>query len=276
MKNGEASGIQIAFLIFAGLLLVVPIATFLVDLFPGSREERALLERSSPFILGVLVLTTVPPLRRRCVELLSTPIPQSKRSEVTIFALAHLCIPFAAIAAILLTQWALMGKIDLESKAIGHGSAGRSWATSLTAVDIARNFVMAGMLAPLTEELVFRDFLYRAWERQCGWIVSMILTSIAFALYHPVFLSAFLGSVTYVCVIRRTGSIWSAIIPHSFGNVMLWYPFMGQFAFPVSQPGVRDPVFWWPHFASLAFVVVALPIYIWMSRRPFEPQAAAP
>jgi hypothetical protein len=142
-------------------------------------------------------------------------------------------------------------------------------------VEFAKALSLSGLLmipltwfvGPVVEELVFRGLLYRAWARRWHWLIAMALTAAVFGLYHPFFAGAFAGSVLFTCVIRRTGSLWSAIVVHAVGNAALWYPLLGRFVFPEDAgPGATNLSTWWLHLASLLLFALFLPVYVWMAR----------
>ena len=81
----------------------------------------------------------------------------------------------------------------------------------------------------------------------------MVLTSTLFGLYHPVFWAAFTSSIVFVCLFRRTGSLWASIIVHAFFNLMLWYPLVGQFVFPSPERALGDISTWGFQLACLLF-----------------------
>jgi membrane protease YdiL (CAAX protease family) len=126
---------------------------------------------------------------------------------------------------------------------------------------------VAGVLAPLVEEVVFRGFMFRAWARRWGWFTGMLLTAIAFGLFHPYAAGAFVSSVIFTCLLRRTGSLWPGITVHAIGNTLLWYPLAGRFILPTDSAGdIGSLSTWWFNIACLLVVVVAVPFYVWMSR----------
>jgi len=139
-----------------------------------------------------------------------------------------------------------------------------------------------GILAPLTEELVFRALLYRTWEAQWGWLPAMLASSALFAAYHPNFVPAFLGGILYVCLYRRTGSIWAPIVVHAAFNVLIWFPLLGQFIFPRGLDAPGDLQSWWLHLAALFAALVAIPAYVslarfeWVWPEPFPPTVHGP
>ena len=129
--------------------------------------------------------------------------------------------------------------------------------------------VVAVLLAPLVEELVFRGFLFDAWQRRWGWLASAVLTSAVFAVYHRLFANAFLGSLVFICVLRRTGSLWTAIIAHAVSNLLLWYPLLGQFVLPGLADRGELPFVWLPHMVALPLTIALLPIYLALAgKRP--------
>jgi len=268
MKFGSATGTQIAFFTFALLLLVAPVSHFVKTVHPWSAEEWALIQRALPFVVIASVLAGFPRLRRMCAVELSRGIPADRRPEVLVVALASLTKGFAWAGLWVLWWWLSEGALSAEQHVRMLDSHDIHMARAATPAEWMRGVVLAGMVGPVLEELVFRGFLYRAWERQWGWIPAMLLTSTVFGLYHANFVPAFVASILYVCIYRRTGSLWACIAAHSLFNIAAFYPFLGQFVFQRAREAPGDPSAWGFHLACLLFVMVALPIYVWMSRDP--------
>ena len=269
MRPGNASGIQITFLSFAVLLLAVPVSLHLGEILGGSREEREFLARFIPFVLGAIIIAIVPALRRRAVMDLSTPIPADRRREVAIVAVGKLALAFAASGAMALWYWLSEGNASVEYH-LRSVPADEQMAQAFSVTGMLSALLLATLVGPIMEELVFRGFLYRAWERRWGWFPAMILTSALFGLYHPHFMAAFASSVVFVCVLRRTGSLRASILVHSFFNLMMWYPLVGQFVFPDERRALGDISTWGLHLACLLFVVIALPLYVFAARRAYS------
>lgn len=276
MKSGNASGLQIAFFTYAVLLLAVPITEVLSRLRPGSPEEQALLNRAVPFFMAAAILLGFPNLRRLCREYLSIPVPPDARLELAIVTFAKLLIPFVLVGAIVLWHWTRGGDQALAMHIGTWKGHEAEMAHAFNPANLVRTFVVAGALAPLFEELVFRGLLYRAWERQLGWVPSMILTSILFALYHRVFWSSFLASILFVCLYRRTGSLWAPIVVHSIGNIALWYPLLGRHIVPRDLQAPGDLSSWSLQLALLPLAAIALPAYVWMAQRKRAPEPCPP
>ena len=124
------------------------------------------------------------------------------------------------------------------------------------------------IIGPVVEELLFRAFLYRAWAERFGWFAGMIFSATLFGLLHPNFLPSFMGGVLFVCVYRRTGSLWAAIVVHAVGNLLSYYPLLGRFVFPRDMADAGDLQQWTWHLAALLISLVLWPAYVWMSRDP--------
>lgn len=275
MKTGTATGVQIAFFTFAVLLLAVPLTQWLT---PGGWHPatRALLGKVLIFGLGASILFGVPRLRRQCVYFLRPQIPRDRRLEVTVVTAAKLLFPFALAGGYALWHWIAGGEARLAHYVRGWRSDEAELAHAFLAAHMLQMFLLAGIVAPVLEELVFRGLLYSAWERQWGWFPSMLATSLLFGLYHPDVVSAFLGSVIFVCLYRRTGSLWAPIIAHAVTNISLWYPFLGRHFIPRDAAAPGDLGSWGLQLACLLAALVAIPAYMWMARRKREPEPVFP
>ena len=273
MKTGTASGLQIAFFTFAVLLLAVPVTEWLSRGLPGESEERLLLAKALPFFIAATFLFGLPELRRTCRGYLARPIPAGARFEVVIVALAKLLFPFALVGALALWHWTNGGEQALAQYVHAWRGHEAQMARAFLPTHLVLTFLGAGLLAPVFEELVFRGLLYRAWERRFGWFAAMLLVSVVFGLYHRHFWSAFAGSIVFVCLYRRTGSLWAPIIVHSIANISLWYPLLGRHVLPRSPEAATDLSQWGLHLAALLMAAIALPWYVWLSRHKREPES---
>ena len=266
MKTGKASGAQIAFFTFALLLLIVPVSYFVRGLYPWGSAEWRLVERGLPLLAAGAVLFGVPALRRRCMDELSRPIPADRKAEVWVVTVANVSLAFAWIGLWILWGWHSLGAPGAEHSLQSLPAHETRMAAETAWSGWAFNIVLAGILAPVLEELTFRAFLYRAWERQWGWIPSLLLSSAVFAFYHPNFIPAFACAVLYTCLYRRTGALWAPIAAHAFFNVSTCYPLLGQFVLQAHHRPSADPGSWGLQLACLLLVLIALPVYAWMSR----------
>jgi membrane protease YdiL (CAAX protease family) len=263
-SSREVSGFQIAFLIFAVILLSAPAAQWLSPDGSWARENEALVGRLVIFAAAILILVSFPAVREMCKQMLRAPIPPQHRAEVAGIAAIAIIGNFAAGGATALWLWLHGGDVLLASQIQIHSDVETAKALSLAGLLM---IPLTWIIAPVVEELVFRGFLYRAWAQRWHWLIAMGLTAATFGLYHPYFTVSFASSVLFTCVMRRTSSLRSAIVVHAVGNATLWFPFLGQFVLP-ADAGARITSLstWWLHMASLLVIVLFLPAYVWMAR----------
>jgi membrane protease YdiL (CAAX protease family) len=262
MTQKPATGMQLAFLMFALTLLSVPLGTYLLTGHLRSNSADPLALRILPFAIFAILLTFIRPLRSQMLGLLRVPIARVHYREVLLVALAM--IPLA---------WGTTGARMVWTSLAGEPSAlvamkvnaDAEWSDALSKHGVTL-LCAAVLIAPPLEELVCRGFLYRAFARDWGWIPATIATSAIFAAYHPFFLHAFAFAVVMVCVLRRTGSLRASILVHAFSNLALWWPLLGQHVFPDSSLPPESFETWRVNLVSLGIVAVALPAYVWMSR----------
>lgn len=276
MKIGNASGLQIAFFTFAGLLLLVPVTKLAADLYPWTDEARRLMQKSLPFIVGAIVLWGFPALRRRCREELSRPIPDDRKGEVAVMSAAHIVVTTGGVGAFVAWTWFAHGPMIVEQRMRPPGTHEELMARAFTVPEMALVILIGAVLAPVIEELVFRGFLYRAWERRWGWIPAMVLSSALFLVYHQGFGTQFVGGLIYVCLLRRTGTLWAPIVVHSIHNLVLWYPLLGQHILPADLAAPGDLASWPLHLAFLVATIIIMPAYIWMARDGRDDAVLAP
>jgi len=81
--------------------------------------------------------------------------------------------------------------------------------------------ISAVIVAPLTEELIFRGILFPAVLKRNSWVFSAMLTGCIFSLIHfhpPSFLSIFVLSLFFCAGYSVTGSIITPIVMHMVFN----------------------------------------------------------
>jgi uncharacterized protein len=267
MTKLPASGFQIAFLIVAVLLLTAPADKYLFAQWQWAREAGFPISRLMIFAVAAAILSLVPALRRHCKALLAVPVPQTKRLEILFVVGIHVVAGCAAFGATALWIWSLGGEPALARRMGEELGAAQQWSRAFSLHDVMTFLVIGGLVAPIIEELVFRGMLYPAFESRWGWVASAILTSALFAALHANKISQFLGSLLYVCLLRRTGSLRASIIAHGSFNILMWYPLAGRFVFPAGRETGEISV-WWPQLTCLLVTFFAVPIYMWMSRTP--------
>ena len=264
-ERKATSGFQIAFLILAILLLAVPADRYFFSRWQWAAGLEIPAGRIAILLFAIILFAGVGPLRRECKGLLAVPIPAGKLPEVAAATLLDYCVGVASLGAFALWWWSSGGQAGL-ARHFGALDDVVQLEKSLSIGGVVASLIGAGLLAPIVEELVFRGMLYRAWERQWGWFPAAIASSIVFALAHPkTIYPQFFAGLIEVCVYRRTGSLRAAILVHAVFNISLWYPLAGQFALPVGRESGRLEV-WTPNLVCLAVSLVAVPLYLWMSR----------
>jgi membrane protease YdiL (CAAX protease family) len=81
---------------------------------------------------------------------------------------------------------------------------------------------LAGVvLAPVSEEIFFRGYVFRAMSARKGFIKGLIFSSCLFALVHldvASFLPLAAGAAVLAIGYRRTGSLWTSIVAHALNN----------------------------------------------------------
>lgn len=269
-------GFQIAFLVFAVIFLAYPLQKYIGPLL-GLEGKGPLVSRIFIFVPLALLLALVPQFRRFCIEQLRTPIADGRGGEVALVtATKALLVPLAVGGAIVLWHWGLGGEMALARRLGQQRSPEAELAWALTVGGWIFSFIVAGAIGPIIEELLFRGLLFRAWEARWGWVSSMLATSALFAAYHPVPFSAFVSAIIFVALYRRTGSLWSSIVAHGVGNMLLSPLLFGRFFFQTVGKETGEIGLWPVHLAALALLLVAVPLYVWMARDARLPEPEEP
>ena len=79
------------------------------------------------------------------------------------------------------------------------------------------------VLAPISEELIFRRFIFGFLAPRCGFITSLLITAGVFAAIHLSWYSLpalFLLGIGFQLIYLKFGSLYPAIIMHSFNNAI--------------------------------------------------------
>lgn len=95
-----------------------------------------------------------------------------------------------------------------------------------TAPDKLLAFLALAVIAPIAEELIFRGYLYGKLRARLNLPVSLLITSLLFAVMHGqwnVGVNVFATSVV-LCLLREiTGTIYSGILVHAIKNGVAFY-----------------------------------------------------
>jgi len=83
-------------------------------------------------------------------------------------------------------------------------------------------FVTA-FVAPFTEELFFRGFLFKGLREKFGWVSALIFSSVIFALFHgqiATLIPTFLLGALFAYLYQRTESVFPGMLMHFLVNAM--------------------------------------------------------
>jgi hypothetical protein len=99
----------------------------------------------------------------------------------------------------------------------------------------------AAIVVPVMEELFWRSFLMR-WVDKVDFLAvppaavslrAIVLSSIVFALAHPLWFAGLLAGLAYASLYRASGNLWPPVAAHAVTNLMLgvWVVQTGQWQF---------------------------------------------
>ena len=83
--------------------------------------------------------------------------------------------------------------------------------------------ILAVLVAPVSEEFIFRGYLYGVLKRYGGGLASLFFTSVLFALLHlnvPALLPLFLLACTFTLAYEMTGSLLVPMTMHALFNAL--------------------------------------------------------
>ncbi len=92
--------------------------------------------------------------------------------------------------------------------------------TSGTPIDLSLYFLVALVLGPVLEEVIYRGMVYSPYRRKYGRAKAVIITSVFFAMAHFA-LPSFLFSLLLTALYEKTESIIPPIIAHSAHNLLV-------------------------------------------------------
>lgn len=134
------------------------------------------------------------------------------------------------------------------------------------------------LVAPLTEEALFRGLLLRGFERRYGLWPALVLSSSLFALFHLNVwqaLPAFLAGLYLGWIYLATRSLWPSMLVHSvFNGLPVFLAAWGWRVTGYNTPSVAGTVDFQP-WPWLTGGVVFLGLGLWLTKRwaPLPPPA---
>jgi membrane protease YdiL (CAAX protease family) len=272
-----ASGLQIAFLMFAVQFFAMLVARALQPHLDWAGSNFLLLANLVAFAAGAALLFGIPALRRHCLALLAKPARLSA-TELAAALATKAAIPFALVGIAILAT-AGTGDAAYAQAMKRHVDAQAAWQWLLSPAGLAQTVLLAWLIGPVIEEIVFRGLMQPAFEARWGWARATIVNAILFGAIHPTHMaSAAIGSLVMACVWRRTGSLRDCIVVHIGYNIVISWPLLGQWLLAPPTGPYQALAHWVPHLLALAIAAVALPAWVaWSARAPRgEPGVAMP
>ncbi len=182
-----------------GLVNTVP----LLIAIPGSGTE---LLRGLPALL-IIAVVGVELLGRRIDprEELVLVFQRISRADIAALVVFNLALGMASILVVLLS-------FQLVSPA---------QPSSMAALGIAA--VTSTTLAPISEEIVFRGWLFNGLKRRFQVWPAILLSSLAFAAIHPSIslITTFVFGVLVAIAYEKTQNIWVSILIHALNNLLI-------------------------------------------------------
>lgn len=89
---------------------------------------------------------------------------------------------------------------------------------------LAGTMVLAAVIVPIGEELLFRGVVTSALGRYGAW-VAVLVSAFVFALAHGfsiVLPAAFVLGVVNALLLRRSGSVWPGVVAHGVNNALVF------------------------------------------------------
>ena len=86
-------------------------------------------------------------------------------------------------------------------------------------------FIVGGIIAPVTEEMLFRGVLY-GFFRRWGSLTAILLSTLAFVLAHPVFpaipITQVVGGLLFAVAYEVEKNLMAPITIHALGNMVIF------------------------------------------------------
>lgn len=148
------------------------------------------------------------------------------------YALITYGMYFLAYLAVIFVAQLLLPSLDTEQKQqIGFESARNDYTILMT-------FLSLVVIVPITEEILFRGFLFSSLRAKMRFRYTVIITSVLFGILHLQFgseapllwvaaIDTFVLSC-FLCYLReRTGSLWSPTLLHAGKNLVAFVVLFG-------------------------------------------------
>jgi uncharacterized protein len=265
------TGFQLTFLLFAIAFFAMLIARAIAPALGVPDPYFNTLGNLIGFPLDLAFILALPALRALAFEGLRQPIAPRARVEAVALSGVKLAVTFGVWGAVAL--WGLhVTQQSSNLNAFGFLLDRHPMDAHYFSAWGLATAVLAVTLGPFAEEVIYRGVLFRLWERQWGWVPGMFLSSAVFASIHPGnLLQTFLSGIIYVCVLRRTRSLWAPILCHAFYNLLVTWPLFGHLLMLKPPEAATSIAPWIPNLICLGLGSIAAVLYIVLATRKPAP-----
>lgn len=232
---GVADLLLIVILSLGASRFLMPLLLGVFDIAPlqaGNRTAAVLilLTAQTLMLFAVVYLVAVRWRGVHWEELGFWPLPDSWAWRAVAIAL----LAFPAVNIVSWLQMQVTGQPLDNPQMEVLAPKGFSWSS------YAGMLLVAGVLAPIVEEIAFRGLLYRWLRERLGVGVGMVGSALAFSVLHGIAglipAIAVLGLIL-AWVYERTGSIWAPVIVHGVYNAIVTTILYAAIAQGVPLPG---------------------------------------
>ena len=140
------------------------------------------------------------------------------------------------------------------------------------------SFFLLVVVAPVTEEVLFRGLILRGFLANYSKRSAILLSALLFAIMHTnpwQFISAFVAGVLLAWLLIETGSLLPCLFAHAVANGTAYLAGMTRVEVPGFTDGMGDAVQFQPFWLNAVGVAFAVGGYL-LLRRTFREQARAP
>jgi membrane protease YdiL (CAAX protease family) len=132
-------------------------------------------------------------------------------------AIAMAVLALFLVAGVNVVVALLLGELPLNPQISMIAPAGFSWFGLLSVL------IMAAVVAPIAEELVFRGVIYRWMRIRWGFPIGVTLSALCFSTLHgiPWLIPALTAvGMLLALIYERSGSLWPAVVTHGLFNAI--------------------------------------------------------
>jgi len=129
-------------------------------------------------------------------------------------------------------------------------------------------FTMTVIVAPITEEFIFRGAILHRWSTKWGIVAGILMSSFVFGLLHlNIFvISISIGGIIYALLYIKTGSLLVPIIAHALNNFLFFVNLFlrDTLSIPSSNEEITILSLWY----GIVNISMALPVLIYFLKMP--------